>query len=151
MSLGPPGYGTSWVPSDLTEEPYALTRTYGSVRGAAGNGRPYRDCSLWLGRDSYKTIVPATAEHPTATAHALFFGGSRFSLVLYEGGSVEALDTCAQSQLVTALYALDDGEWVSYILGAPEFVNREFRELFADGLRAITPLVAKSEGPPLAN
>ena len=48
VSLGPPGYGTSWVPSDLTEEPYALTRTYGSVRGAAGNGRPYRDCSLWL-------------------------------------------------------------------------------------------------------
>ena len=71
--------------------------------------------------------------------------------MLYEGGSVEALDTCAQSQLVTALYALDDGEWVSYILGAPEFVNREFRELFADGLPAVTPLVAKSEGPPLAN
>ena len=46
MSLGPPGYGTSWVPSDLTEEPYALTRTYGSVRGAAGNGRPYRDYSV---------------------------------------------------------------------------------------------------------
>ena len=85
MSLGPPGYGTSWVPSDLTEEPYALTRTYGSVRGAAGNGRPYRDCSLSLVRDSYKTIVPATAEHPTATAHALFFGGSRLIIIAASG------------------------------------------------------------------
>ena len=27
------------------EEPSALTRTLGSVRGAFGNGRPYRDCS----------------------------------------------------------------------------------------------------------
>ena len=70
--------------------------------------------------------------------------------MLYEGGSVEALATCAQGRDVSAVYALDDGEWVSYILGAPEFVNGEFRELFADGLRAITPLVAKSEGPPSA-
>ena len=36
----------------------------------------YRDCSLWLGRDSFKTIVPATAEHPTSAARALSFGGS---------------------------------------------------------------------------
>ena len=74
-----------------------------------------------------------------------------FSLVLYEGDSVEALDTCAQGRDVTALYALAAGEWVSYILGAPEFVNSEFRELFADGLRAITPLIARGTGPPLAN
>ena len=70
-----------------------------------------------------------------------------FSLVLYEGGSVEALDTCAQRLGVTALYALVDGEWVSYILGAPAFVNREFRELFTDGLPALTPLVGKRDAP----
>ena len=46
-----------------------------------------------------------------------------------------------------ALYVLDDGAWVSYILGAPEFVNRSFRELFTDGLPAVTPLVAKSDSP----
>ena len=74
-----------------------------------------------------------------------------FSLVVYEGGSVEELAACAESREVSALYALHEGEFVSYILGAPDFVNREFRELFADGLPAVTPLVAKSEGPPLAN
>ena len=68
-----------------------------------------------------------------------------FSLVLYEGGSVEALDTCAQGRDISAVYALVDGEWVSYILGAPAFVNEAFRELFADGLAPATPLVAKSD------
>ena len=71
-----------------------------------------------------------------------------FSLVLHEGGSVEDLVACAQSRHVTALYALHEGAYVSYILGAPEFVNRPFVELFADGLPPVTPLVARSEGPP---
>ena len=74
-----------------------------------------------------------------------------FSLVLYEGGSVDALDACARSLRVTAVYALVDGEYVSYILGAPDFVTAAFRELFADGLPAVMPLVVKSEGPPRAN
>ena len=39
-----------------------------------------------------------------------------------------------------ALYALHNGEYVPYILGAPDFMNREFKELFADGLPA-TPIV----------
>ena len=67
-----------------------------------------------------------------------------FSLVLYEGGSVEDLDTCAEGSNVSAVYALHDGEYVSYILGAPDFVNAAFRELFADGLPAVMPLVVKS-------
>ena len=74
-----------------------------------------------------------------------------FSLVVYAGGSVEELVACEESLDVTALYVLANGEWVSYILGAPEFVNQPFRELFAEGLPSITPLVARSEGPPLAN
>ena len=73
-----------------------------------------------------------------------------FSLVVYEGGRVEELEACAQSRDVAAVYALADGEWVSYILGAPEFVNRSFVELFTEGLAPITPLVAKSDGPPVA-
>ena len=43
-----------------------------------------------------------------------------------------------------ALYVLDDGVWVSYILGAPEFVNRSFRELFPGGIPVATPLAGKS-------
>ena len=106
---------------------------------AASNGPPSSDPNLGDG-----ALLPG----PECLRGDIATG---FSLVLYEGGSVEALDTCAQGRDVTALYALDDGEWVSYILGAPEFVNREFRKLFADGLPAVMPLIAKSEGPPLAN
>ena len=67
-----------------------------------------------------------------------------FNLMLYEGGSIDDLDACAEEAGLSALYVLDDGVWVSYILGAPEFVNAAFRELFPDGLRVATPLVGKS-------
>ncbi len=70
-----------------------------------------------------------------------------FSLVVFEGGSVEQLVACAQQRAVTAVYVLAGGEWVSYILGAPEFANQSFLDLFADGLPAITPLVAKGPVP----
>ena len=73
--------------------------------------------------------------------------GEGFNLVVYEGGSVDDLATCAQRLGVSALYVLDDSEYVSYILGAPEFVNRSFRELFTDGV-PIATLVAASDGPP---
>ena len=71
-----------------------------------------------------------------------------FRLVVYEGGVVDELEACAQSRDVAALYALSEGEFVSYILGAPAFVNQPFRDLFADGVPLMTPLVARSEGPP---
>ena len=71
-----------------------------------------------------------------------------FSLVVSEGGSIEDLVACAEGRGVTALYTLDDGEYVSYILGAPAPVNERFVALFADGLPSLTPLIAKSDGPP---
>ena len=37
--------------------------------------------------------------------------------------------------------------FVSHILGVPEFVNRACGALFADGISAATPLIAKSEWP----
>ena len=70
-----------------------------------------------------------------------------FSLVVYEGGSVGDLVACAGSRGVTALYALSGGEYVSYIIGAPEFVNAGFGALFADGVPALTPLTVRSESP----
>ena len=72
---------------------------------------------------------------------------SGFSLVLHEGGSIDDIEACAEGVGLAALYALDDGVWVSYILGAPEMVNATFRELFADGVPSIAPLVARSDGP----
>ncbi len=71
-----------------------------------------------------------------------------FSLVVFEGGSIEDLVACAQSRQVSALYTLHDDEYLPYILGAPDFVNRPFRDRFVDGVPALTPLIAKSEGPP---
>ena len=70
-----------------------------------------------------------------------------FNLVLSEGGSVGELEACAEGVGLAALYALSDGVWVSYILGAPELVNRAFAGLFADGVPAVTPLVARSDSP----
>ena len=69
-----------------------------------------------------------------------------FNLVVYEGGSVDDLVACAEGAGLAAVYALNDGVWVSYTLGAPEFVNAAFRELFTEGLPIATPLVGKSEG-----
>ena len=71
-----------------------------------------------------------------------------FSLLVYGGGSVEDLETCAQSRGVTTLYVPHEGEYVPYILGAPAFANEAFVALYAEGLPALTPLIAKSEGPP---
>ena len=73
-----------------------------------------------------------------------------FNLVVYSGGSVGELDVCARNRDITAVYALRDGDWVTYILGAPDFVNREFVEAFPEGLPPITPLVARSQSQPAA-
>ena len=70
-----------------------------------------------------------------------------FSLVVFEGGSVEDLVACAEARHVTALYALSAGEYVSYIVGAPDFVNERFAALYADGVSAHTPLIVSSAGP----
>ena len=87
-----------------------------------------------------------------AAASALTFDCFRsdvavgFSLAVYAGGSIEDLVACAEGRNVTALYALEGGEYVSYTLGAPEFVNEDFRALFADGVPALRPLTVKSGG-----
>ena len=94
---------------------------------------------------TYRVAVADAGPSATCLRGAIAEG---FSLVVSEGGSIEDLEACAESRNVTALYALDGGEYVSYILGAPEFVNEGFAGLFADGVPSLTPLIAKSEGPP---
>ena len=73
------------------------------------------------------------------------------SLVVYEGGSVDDLESCAQSRNITALYVTHEGKYAPYILGAPDFVTEAFVALFPDGLPPLTPLIAKSDGPPSAD
>ena len=94
------------------------------------------------------TALTASLSDPDGRLLALVYIVEGFSLVVYEDGTVEELVACAESRHVTALYALHEGEFVPYILGAPDFVNQRFRDLFLEGVPAITALVAKSEGPP---
>ena len=48
---------------------------------------------------------------------------------------------------MTAFYSRVDGDFVPYILGAPDFVNERFRALFPDNLPADTPLIAQRDLP----
>ena len=75
-------------------------------------------------------------------------GDERFSPVAYEGGSMGEIEACARSLDVISLYALDaGGKYVSYILDAPEFVNRAFVELFPDGVPADASMIARRDAP----
>ncbi len=96
----------------------------------------------------YRVRIGGAAEQLAAPACLSGSIDVGFSLVISAAGSVGDLVSCAQGRDATAVYALHDGGYVPYILGAPEFVNRSFRELYADGLPSFTPLIAKSEGPP---
>ena len=67
-----------------------------------------------------------------------------FSLVVFEGGSVDNLRACTGSLGIASLYALAGGVWVPCFLGVSDFVNERFRGLFPYGLPPQTPLVAQS-------
>ena len=92
----------------------------------------------------YRVAVSTAGPPPSCLRGAVSVG---FSLVAYEGGTVDDLVACAERRHVTALYVARRGAWVSHILGAPDFVNASFRALFADGVPALHPLVVRSEGP----
>ena len=103
---------------------------------------------------SYRVAFGDAGQEPTPEPWAHCLRGEiaeGFSLVVSEGGSVEDLVACAESRGVTALYALHEGVYVSYILGAPEWVNAGFAGLFAGGVPAFTPLTVQSKGPPSAD
>ena len=71
----------------------------------------------------------------------------RFSLVLYEGGTIPELRDCAEEFDLKAIWDRPEQVWISIIFDAPDFVNREFEELFPDGILPITPLFAQRDLP----
>ncbi len=73
--------------------------------------------------------------------------GAGWSLVLHEGGSLADLASCAGDHAVAAVWALHGGEWVGWIAGASDEVNRSFAELYAEGLPPLTPLIVRGESP----
>ena len=91
---------------------------------------------------------PASDTTPTSSPRAASptaRGPERRADVTVELGEPMGRDRLAEVDHFTSGVELDGGAWVSYILGAPDFVNRSFRELFADGVAMATPLVARRE------
>ena len=72
--------------------------------------------------------------------------GTGFSLVVYAGGAVERMAACARAGGAVVIYALADGGYVAYVLGAAALDNRTFSDLFPHGLPPDTPLVVGSQG-----
>ena len=91
--------------------------------------------------------APRAAAEPDARDCLRGTLAAGLSLVVYEGGVVDDLAGCAARHGVTAVYVLDGGEWIALVFGAPDIVNRRFRDLFAEGLPPLTPLVVSSDGP----
>ena len=73
--------------------------------------------------------VPALNKTPASTG---------FTAVSFNGGSVADLvavvtDVCGPS---ASIYGTSLGEYVGYFVGSPDFVNRAFNDLYADGIDA---------------
>ena len=108
------------------------------------------EARLWEMADALRGSMDA-AEYKHVVL-GLIFLNSVYHLTLnatdgtHDGAlAVADLAACAAELGVAAVYALAGGEWVSYILGAPDFVNARFRALFADGVPVATPLVVRGE------
>ena len=127
----------------VTSADGSRTKTYRVRLGPEGAAGPAAE----------EVVGPAPEEEAAGSAASCLRGGGAvgFSLVVSAGGSFEDLVACAEDRNVAALYVLDGGAFVSYILGAPAFVNQSFAGLFADGVPALTPLVARSDGPATAD
>ena len=67
-----------------------------------------------------------------------------FSLVIYEGGSVDELVACAESRGIAALYVLHEGRYVGH--SGAGLVNERFASSYPEGVPALTPWFAASDG-----
>ncbi len=81
-------------------------------------------------------------EEPTPPAHVPALNktpaSTGFTAVSFNGGSVADLvavvtDVCGPS---ASIYGTSLGEYVGYFVGSPDFVNRAFNDLYADGIDA---------------
>ena len=113
-----------------------------TITVASPDGSRERVYRLLLGQEEAAGPAPEEATGPAADCLRGIVD-TRFSLVTYEGGSTADLEACAEHVRMRSLYVRHGDAWVSLILGAPEFVNRAFRELFAEGLTADTPMIAQ--------
>lgn len=85
----------------------------------------------------------ASAQTPGAIQGNVPAGGG-FGLVVWGGGGTDSLRTAATARGCTlaSAFVTSGGDFVGFVFGAPEFVNRPFVGLFAGGnITAGTPMI----------
>jgi len=94
------------------------------------------------GSDTFSVgaVTPPPAESGSFTGT---IAASGVSLVVFDGGTVEALASAAADAGLVSVSLTVDGKFVVYIVGAPAFVNAAFNAAFADGIAASTPVIVK--------
>ncbi len=122
---------------------------YPVLRSAVGGG-----CTATPSAQEYEALrslygaasAPAVPSHPATTAPAALaktdFGEGRLALALFPGGTLEQLEVWARAADATGL-ALPDARGVLrvLVLGAPSFVNADFRASFPNGWDMVTPVI----------
>ena len=78
--------------------------------------------------------------------------GGGIGLVVFEGGSINDLSLAASERgcSLRAVFALSRGRFVGHLVGAPEFVNRDFNARFGAGFPQASPLVIACSPPSFA-
>ena len=87
----------------------------------------------------YRIIVEKPPCLPGLTAE-------RLSEVTFVGGSVDDLDRCAREQGVVALFYWTGESWLLYAPDAPDFLSRQFRDNFHDGVPPGASFIAANTG-----
>ena len=71
---------------------------------------------------------------------------NRLSEVAFVGGGLDDLERCAREQGVEAFFHWTGDSWLLYALDEPEFLNRQFRRNFEDGIAVGASFIAATTG-----
>lgn len=114
-----------------------------SVRGVLSAGLLVAVVVLAAGR-------PAHAQTPTEQITGDLPAGGGYALVLWSGGTPEALLAAAASRGCAAgvAWVTAGGAFVGYVRGAPAFVNQAFLALYPGGVMPATSVLLVCGAPP---
>ena len=141
------GLAQTTVEAEAAQSTAGIEITPADADGDPSNGHQAR---LIDGQEITVEVTSAdgsrTVVYRVGVSHCLSgLSETRLNSVQFVGGSVEALGDCAQSLGVDALYHYRDSAWVGLFLEAPEFLNRPFRDRFAEGVPGGEVLIGKRD------
>ena len=90
------------------------------------------------------------APTPTPAISGSLPGGAGYELVVWSGGPVDAIATAAEAGgcALRSVWITDaGGDFVGYLFGAPEFVNRPWLDRFASDVPGGTAAIVVCNGP----